>query len=765
MPRDRIATPAPAPGEESGGGDAVAGHIEPSTVIPLPRIDESPVRREELLTRLRGNADLPVIVVDAPAGYGKTTLLRQWSAEDPRPVRWLTLTPLHDDPALLLSSLLGAVHTPEDISASLVSGPLDNPAFLSSIVLPRLARARRSEATPTLVVLDGTEVLRDDLAWRVLTAFLDASVPGTTFALAGRSQPPLPLGRWVTHRRLLWLRRDDLILTPQESRAVLSTTGIDPDGPDVAAVLRRCAGWAAGLALAAADVRGRAGARRQDAPFSGTTPLVRQYLSQTFLDPLEPDAAQFLLRVSVLRELTGPRCDALTESTGSGALLEELSRSNVLMSPCDSEPDRYRLHPLFVDLLTSLRAEIEPGLEPRLRRLASRAAEHDGEVEDAVGHARASGDLDLLADLVWANVARPRPTPTADRPLDRWLTACSTDQLRSHPRLALAAAWQAFENGRSPEPWASVAESLAGGPAETGSESGRTPLDAGLSLFRALTSREDAAAVTAHADAAVEYSDDDAWRCMACQVAGLLRWLQGDRTGAKQWLSEGEQLSRLLDVPSVEAQCLAQRAVLAVEDEDWRAAEKLSAAALEIVHRLRLHHLVPLMPAFAVSAVCSARRGEHAKAEESARQACRLLAQASPGFPAWLQVEGRMLLAQAHLMLGNSTAARSLLSEAQTGLSDVFGQPEFAAKLRRLWHLAEELPLSTTAGPSAISPAELRVIQLLPTHLSFREIGYALYLSRNTVKTQAIAAYRKLGVNSRTEAVDCAHAYGLLDQQ
>src|SRR3954466_11120626 len=104
MPRNRIAT-SPIPAEQPADGDAVAVHIQPPLVIPPPRTDPTLVRRDDLLMRLRRNAELPVVVVDAPAGYGKTTLLRQWSAEDPRPVRWLSLTPLHDDPALLLSSL------------------------------------------------------------------------------------------------------------------------------------------------------------------------------------------------------------------------------------------------------------------------------------------------------------------------------------------------------------------------------------------------------------------------------------------------------------------------------------------------------------------------------------------------------------------------------------------------------------------------------------------------------------------------------------
>jgi LuxR family maltose regulon positive regulatory protein len=129
-----------------------------------------------------------------------------------------------------------------------------------------------------------------------------------------------------------------------------------------------------------------------------------------------------------------------------------------------------------------------------------------------------------------------------------------------------------------------------------------------------------------------------------------------------------------------------------------------------------------------------------------------------------MQLDVRILLGHAHLLQRDTAAARTVLSEAQTTLRGVAGEAMFAVNLQREWQLAEELPVATTAGPSSISPAELRVIQLLPTHLSFREIGYSLFLSRNTVKTQAIAAYRKLGVNSRAEAVTCARTFGLLDR-
>jgi len=130
--------------------------------------------------------------------------------------------------------------------------------------------------------------------------------------------------------------------------------------------------------------------------------------------------------------------------------------------------------------------------------------------------------------------------------------------------------------------------------------------------------------------------------------------------------------------------------------------------------------------------------------------------------PPWLGVQCRQALARAHLLLGDVAATRLLLSEAQT----LLGRPPRPAVLdggvQAIWQEVEQLPVGMPHGAPALTTAELRVLQWLPTYLSFEEIGRQLFVSRNTVKTQAIATYRKLGVTSRTEAVECAHRLGLI---
>ena len=128
----------------------------------------------------------------------------------------------------------------------------------------------------------------------------------------------------------------------------------------------------------------------------------------------------------------------------------------------------------------------------------------------------------------------------------------------------------------------------------------------------------------------------------------------------------------------------------------------------------------------------------------------------------WQAVQTRYQLARAHLILGGTTAARILLSEAQNLLMSTADAVALRTRLEEAWQQVEKSPVGLGGGLSTLTTAELRVLQLLPTHLSFEQIGARLFISRNTVKTQAISAYRKLGVTSRTEAVERAEALGMI---
>jgi LuxR family maltose regulon positive regulatory protein len=162
-----------------------------------------------------------------------------------------------------------------------------------------------------------------------------------------------------------------------------------------------------------------------------------------------------------------------------------------------------------------------------------------------------------------------------------------------------------------------------------------------------------------------------------------------------------------------------------------------------------------------VGALVLARDGKGDAGRQETRRAMRLVAVPSQ-YPPWLAIQTRYLLGRSNILIGDAAAARILLSEAQSRMRGAADATWLRERLESAWAQVESFPLATGVGPSALTSAELRVLHLLPSHLSFEEIGKRLNVSRNTVKTQAIAAYRKLGASSRSEAVARATAVGMI---
>ena len=320
-------------------------------------------------------------------------------------------------------------------------------------------------------------------------------------------------------------------------------------------------------------------------------------------------------------------------------------------------------------------------------------------------------------------------------------------------------AWCSYHAGRSPEPWKAAAER---GIAMAEQEKGNSPLTPSLVLLNSALSHGGVQQMYEDAEWAYEHlAADDPWRALACYFSGTALHLLNDVDAAARRLGEGEELSRLLSAPATQALCLARKALLAIDADDWAESERLSQQALELVREHGMGDVVTMVPVFEAAALRFAHSGRKNEAEAMARQSRRMLSYLAPHTP-WLSLEVPSRLARAYLMLSDAAAARTVLAEAHSLLGRPFDAPLVRRHLDEAWAMAAEAPLGTRLGPSALTTAELRVLQMLPTHLSFQEIGRALFVSRNTVKTQAIAAYRKLGVTSRSEAVEAARRLGLL---
>jgi len=284
-----------------------------------------------------------------------------------------------------------------------------------------------------------------------------------------------------------------------------------------------------------------------------------------------------------------------------------------------------------------------------------------------------------------------------------------------------------------------------------------------VDVLRALVSRDDLAHVSAAAaSAAGRLADDDApWQALCCLLCGIAGHLAGDGPGARAQLEEGARRAAV-SAPAVQVLCLAQLGVLAIDEDDAETAELCISRARRQVDRLGLGHYPTCALVSAASALDRAQRGRVDDARGDLREAMRLLDLMGDLAP-WYGAETRVLLARAALRLGDVVAARALLAGAARIARRVTDAPVLAGWIEAASQHMRSVSATTILGPSALTTAELRVLRLLPTHLSFREIAGKLQVSANTIKTQAHAVYRKLGASSRTEAVMNARRVGLLD--
>ncbi|HEX5857582.1 MAG TPA: helix-turn-helix transcriptional regulator, partial [Microbacterium sp.] len=332
------------------------------------------------------------------------------------------------------------------------------------------------------------------------------------------------------------------------------------------------------------------------------------------------------------------------------------------------------------------------------------------------------------------------------------------EQISSQASLALAAAPTHLVDGDRDrlEHWLDTAERLLA----AGQELEASP--ATCAVLRAGLARGGASAMADAAATAYELAaEDHPWRPLACTLRGAGLHLLGDRARAVPVLEEGARRGGVV-APSAQVLCLAQLALIRADDEDWEEAALLASRARAQLERAGVSHYPSSALAFAVSALVRAHRDRVEAAQDDRRQAQELLARLVDP-PPWYALETRVALARTMLRLGDATASRTLLSQAERLLHAVADAPLAARWVEDARHHADTFATSVLAGPASLTNAELRVLRLLPTHLSFREMGLYLHVTANTVKTHAHAVYRKLDASSRSEAVVQARDIGLLD--
>ena len=723
------------------------------------------VPRDSLLTWFAGLSGEPLVCVCAPAGYGKTTLLRQWAAADDRPVAWLTLDDGDNDPALLLGYLTAALADAVALDPAVLSGPLSEAVYFDRVALPRFVRSVRASRTPVLLILDEISEVETGSAWRVLGQLIANLPPGSAAVLSGRSDAPESLLPPESVARIVRVRQDDLAFSPAEGSALLAGLDVRLPPAETAQLLTRTEGWPAALYLAGLSLRGQAEPGAVAARFSGSSGVLLDYLRDEFLRNSSPELVQFLTRTSLLDRLSGPICDTVADTRGSDKLLIQISRANLLLSPLDADGTWFRYHTLFAEMLRAELHRLEPELVPTLHARASLWLEAHGDASAAVAHALAGDDPRRAAELVWAQL--PHRISTGRRAtVERWLDAFDRHDVVSDPLLSLARGWCALSSGDAVEPWIATAELALDRGARPTAKGMAAP--AAVAMLRALLGEHGAVRMAVDAERAHALdASDSAGRVITCFLAGVAHQLVGDLPRAAGWFTYGRTLGQRHYVPTPWASCAAQLGVLSALEGNWARADELVSEATDLVRTYQVQDFATMAPVFAASALSLAHSRRPNEARTAAEHATRLLEAAGHLGP-WMTVLVRGVLARVSLALGDPEGAHASLADAENRLRHT---PD-AGDMRR--YLDEVRAVSRpphTAGRGSngrrgdpvLTAAEQRVIAQLSTHLSFAQIADELLVSKNTVKTQAISAYRKLGVNARSAAVARARELGLID--
>lgn len=716
----------------------------------------STVDRPRLLKLLRAGADKTILLC-APSGYGKSVLLEQWSAADPRRFHLILLGAHHNDPTALVDSIARAFAAsdplPEELSESLTAPRPD----VANAVVPRLSAAIASRREPFVLVLDELERIESPDSLALVAALCESAPPGSQLALASRTEPAIRLPRMRANRRLVELRQEDLAMTKAECAALIGGLDVDLGPRQLDALVLRTEGWPAAAYLAGSGLAESAEPGRAVAEFAGDDRDLVDYIREEFLLPVSQRRLDFLTRASVLERLSGSLCDWALERDDSATVLRDLSRSNMLVLPLDRRDEWFRLHPLLREMLRSELRRAQPGAESELHLRASEWWRRTGDWDRAIGHAVDAGAVGRAGELLWA--ATPEyMTRGRNATMLAWLDRLGTPGIESSPGLSLTASWAQMTVGRGAEAerWAATAKRLL---ADEEDSDYKSSLEAGLTLLSATLARRGIGATREAIESArALLPDDNPWHTMCCYLDGVALHLTGEPRAAREQLREGNRRGAV-GAPNLQALCLAQLALLDADEGAWQAAELEAARARGQIERAGLDQYPMIALAFAACSFVRARRGMADAAAADFATALRRLDELEHWVP-WYECETRIVLAGAAARLGRTAEGRDLLEAARRELTQL-GE---ATLLHRWAERTEELLSRQSASATGqLTVAELRILEFLASHLSLPQIAATLHVSPNTVKTHVRSIYRKFGVASRREAIDQAKHLGLLE--
>jgi LuxR family maltose regulon positive regulatory protein len=731
--------------------------------LAVPSLRRGVVDRARIGPAFDPGDDPALTLVAAPAGYGKTTAVRAWCARREAALAWVTLDDGDNDPVLLWRYVATAV---DRVRPGLGRGALRRlgvPGGAVEVAIDELMNAIVALGGELVVVLDDLDAVVSVECLASIDHALGRLPSNLHMVLLARVDPALRLARLRAADELVEVRGDELAFTPAEARELLVVLGrLELGAEEIDVLVERTEGWPAALVLAWLWLRTVEDPARAVRAFGGDNRLVAEYLSGEVLAALDEDGRAFLYGVAVLGEFTAEMCDAALDRGDSAARLDELERSNLFVSRLE-RGGWFRIHSLFAEYARTQLASVEPAAAALIHRRAAVWLRSQGLVVEAVRHAAAAGDHELVAELMVEHHL-PLIRGGAGGTVLRWVRTLPDDHLAQHPVLAAAAAAAAMLVGGSTLERRRLLQVT-----DAARRVVRVDpyVETGERLVRAVTIDRGVGQAVLDGRRAVQLAEIDANanQILTGALAAYARALffageLDEAAAAAERALEDPAIARA--VPSLVV-ARATLALVAVERRRLASARGHAEEAKAAVGRIGTSRSWLGANASAALGSLLAAEGSLVEAEHELAAAERFFAdEVATLHHTWLLV----LLARVRVRRGRLDEAEATLRSAQEAigeLSDSGPVAELSDDVKRELDAAS----GRASGGELLDPpsdAELAVLTLLATDLSTREIAERLFLSQNTIRSHTRALYRKLAVHTRADAIARATTLGLLEQ-
>ncbi len=370
--------------------------------VPKPR--SGLVSRPRLIEFLNNAVNSNFVLVSAPAGFGKTTILTQWvsSLDHEMPVAWIQLDESDNDPVRFWDYFIAAVKTLlPGIDESAINMLHSSQTYSIEAILTTIINSIVDGHEQLVVIFDDYHLIRNETIHAAIAYLVNNCPPMMHLVIATRTDPKLPLSHFRGRDILVEIGSDDLRFTTQEAADLIKAQGINLDRENIAALNIKAEGWAIGLKMAALAMRGKEETAQFVTAFTGSQRFIMDYLVEEVLANQPEDVRSFLLDTSVLKRMTASLCDFVTGRNHGGSILVYLERSNLFTVRLDDIREWYRYHHLFGELLYfQLEKTFGEKKVSELHQLASQWFEEHGFINDAVYHSIKARDWPTAIRLI-----------------------------------------------------------------------------------------------------------------------------------------------------------------------------------------------------------------------------------------------------------------------------------------------------------------------------------------------------------------------------